>query len=290
MAIDPRTAGPRPPFPNQQQAAPGRTPDMDPLPDHGEVSYKGTGLFADCAVLITGGDSGIGRAVAIAFAREGADIVVSYLNEIEDARETDRLVRLAGRDCVLSNGDIADPAHCESLVALTLERFGRIDVLVNNAAFQRTHESAADIPPDEVARTFAVNVQSMFTLSRAAARHMRPGSAIINTTSIQADAPSPELLAYAATKAAISNFTSNLAQVLAKDGIRVNGVAPGPVWTPLIPATMSAEQVAKFGSTTPLGRPAQPAELAPAYVFLASDAASYITGAILPVTGGKPFL
>lgn len=290
MAQDPRHAGPRPPFTPQQQQGSGSSRELDPPADHGEESYAGTGRFTGCAVLITGGDSGIGRAVAIAFAREGANIVLSYLSSHDDARETERWVQQAGRECVLAAGDVGDAAHCARLVRQTVERFGRIDVLINNAAFQRTHDSIEDLSPDEIDRTFRTNIESMFFLSKAAAAHMKPGSAIVNTTSIQADTPSPQLLAYASSKAAIANFTANLGQLLAKDGIRVNAVAPGPVWTPLIPATMPAEKVAQFGASTPLGRPGQPAEIAPAYVFLASEAASYIAGAVLPVTGGKPIL
>jgi NAD(P)-dependent dehydrogenase (short-subunit alcohol dehydrogenase family) len=290
VARDPRSAGPRPPFPKQNQAPPGDTPSLDPTPDHGEESYVGKGLFAECAVVVTGGDSGIGRAVAIAFAREGADIVISYLDEHEDARESAKWVERAGQRAVLLPGDVSDESHCEMIVSTALEQFGRIDVLVNNAGFQRTHQRLEEFSAQEIQHTFAVNIASMFFLSKAAARHMRPGSAIVNTTSIQADQPSPELLAYAATKGAIANFTAGLAQLLAKEGIRVNAVAPGPIWTPLIPSTMSAEKAANFGGNTPLGRPGQPAEVAPAFIFLACDQASYITGAVLPVTGGKPIL
>jgi NAD(P)-dependent dehydrogenase (short-subunit alcohol dehydrogenase family) len=290
MAKDPRTAGPRPPFPAQQQTAPGDTKQLEPKADHGEDSYRGSGRFAGCSVLVTGGDSGIGRAVAIAFAREGADVLISYLDEHGDARESAGWVEKAGRRAVLMAGDVGDVHHCNALVKRAMAEFGRIDVLVNNAGYQRTHERLEDLSPAEVDHTFRTNIQSMFYLTQAAAPHMSPGGAIVNTASIQADDPSPELLAYAATKGAISNFTSASAQLLAKQGIRVNAVAPGPVWTPLIPSTMPAEKAAKFGSNTPLGRPAQPAELAPAYVFLASDEASYITGAVLPVTGGRPML
>lgn len=244
----------------------------------------------ECAAIITGGDSGIGRAVAIAYAREGADVLIAYLDEDQDAEETARWVREAGRRAVLMKGDIGDEAHCNELVARAMKEFGRLDILVNNAAFQRTHEKLADFTREEIERTFRTNIHSMFFLSKAAAAKMKAGSSIINTTSIQADDPSPELLAYAATKSAIANFTSGLAQMLAADGIRVNAVAPGPIWTPLIPATLPADKVAQFGANTPLGRPGQPAEVAPAYVYLASDAASYVVGAILPVTGGRPML
>jgi NAD(P)-dependent dehydrogenase (short-subunit alcohol dehydrogenase family) len=290
MLKDPRSAGPRPPFPQQQQPAPGKTARLDPPPDHGEESYRGADRLSGCAALITGGDSGIGRAVAIAFAREGADVLISYLSEHEDAEETARWVRKAGRRAELVAGDVGDEKHCRELIRRAVEAFGRLDVLVNNAAFQRTHEKLEDFTADEIKTTFRTNIESMFFLSKAAAAHMKPGSSIINTSSIQSDDPSPQLLAYATTKGAIANFTAGLAQLLAREGIRVNSVAPGPVWTPLIPSTMKQEKVAQFGANTPLGRPAQPAELAPAYVFLASDQASYITGAVLPVTGGRPML
>jgi NAD(P)-dependent dehydrogenase (short-subunit alcohol dehydrogenase family) len=290
MSIDPRSAGPRPPFPKQQQAAPGKTGLLQPRADHGEDSYKGCGRFEGGSVLITGGDSGIGRAVAIAFAREGADVLISYLSEHDDAQETADWVKRAGRRAVLVPGDVGDEEHCEKLVDTAIQEFGRLDVLINNAAFQRTKQQVEDFSVEEIKYTFRTNIEAMFFLSRLATPKMKPGGVILYTASIQADDPSPQLLAYASTKAAIANFTSGLAQLVAKDGIRVNAVAPGPVWTPLIPSTMSAEKAAQFGANTPLGRPAQPAELAPAYVFLASDAASYITGAVLPVTGGRPML
>jgi NAD(P)-dependent dehydrogenase (short-subunit alcohol dehydrogenase family) len=290
MPKDPRSAGPRPPFPEQKQPPPGETAALEPVPDHGEASYRGSGRFDGCSVLITGGDSGIGRAVAIAFAREGADVAISYLSEHEDAEETARWVRSAGRRALLIDGDIGAEAHCETLVRRTVETFGRLDVLVNNAAFQRTHEELEDFTREEIETTFRTNIESMFFLAKAAARQMKPGSSILNTTSIQADHPSPQLLAYAATKGAIANFTAGLAQLLAAKGIRVNAVAPGPVWTPLIPSTMPAEKAAHFGEDSPFGRPAQPAELAGAFIFLASDAATYVSGAVLPVTGGKPAL
>lgn len=287
---DPRSAGARPPFPPQQQPAPGKTPRVEPVPDHGESSYRGSDKLRGCVALITGGDSGIGRAVALAYAREGADVAISYLSEHADAEETANLVRSAGRRALLLPGDIADAPFCDELVAKTVEQLGRLDILVNNAAFQRTHEKLADFSPQEIQRTLRTNLEGMFYLSKAAAARMKPGSSIINTTSIQADHPSPQLLAYATTKGGIANFTAGLAQLLASEGIRVNAVAPGPVWTPLIPSTMPTEQVSKFGANSPFGRPAQPAELAPAYVFLASNDATYISGAVLPVTGAKPFL
>jgi len=281
---------PRPPFAPQQQPVPGATNDMDPRPDHGETSYKGSGRLIDKKVLLTGGDSGIGRAIAIAFAREGADLLISYLNEDEDAAETKRLVEEAGRACVLMPGDIAKPVHCRNLVAKAVEAFGRIDVLVNNAAHQMSFSAPEEISDEEWDRTFAVNISAMFYLSKAALAHMKPGGAIINTASVNADSPSPQLLAYATTKGAIQNFTCGLAQLVAKRGIRVNAVAPGPVWTPLIPSTMPPEKVAHFGEQVPMKRPAQPAELAPVYVMLASDEASYVSCAMVAVTGGKPII
>jgi NAD(P)-dependent dehydrogenase (short-subunit alcohol dehydrogenase family) len=290
MLTDPRSAGPRPPFPKQQQPAPGKTTKLDPVPDHGEKSYRGHERLAGCSAIVTGGDSGIGRAVAIAYAREGADVLIAYLDEHDDAEETAGWVRKAGRKAVLVAGDVGQEAHCRQLVERAVAEFGRLDILVNNAAFQRTHEKLWDFTPDEIETTFRTNIQSMFHLAKAAAQKMKPGGSIINTTSIQADKPSPSLLAYATTKGAIANFTGGLAQLVAEAGIRVNAVAPGPVWTPLIPSTMPAEMAANFGKDSPFGRPAQPAELAPAYVFLASNEATYISGAILPVTGGKPFL
>ncbi|PYE35629.1 hypothetical protein C8J35_1028 [Rhizobium sp. PP-F2F-G38] len=278
---------PTPPHPEQQQAPPGLTRLMDPLPDHGEKTYKGNHLLEGKVALITGGDSGIGRAVAIAYAREGADIVISYLNEDEDAEETAKWVREAGRKCVVVRGDIQSEDHCISLVEKTVGELGRIDILVNNAAFQRTYADIADITAQEWDTTFRTNIYASFFLSKAAAPHMKPGSAIVNTTSIQSRQPSPQLLAYASTKGAISNFTAGLAEMLAEKGIRVNAVAPGPIWTPLIPSTMPAEKAAEFGKQTLLGRAGQPAELAGAYVLLASDLGSYMTGAVIPVTGGE---
>ena len=281
---------PKPPFPAQQQPVPGKTALMNPRPDHGEDSYRGCGRLRDKKVLLTGGDSGIGRAVALAFAREGADLLISYLNEDDDARETKRLVQEAGRQCVLAPGDIADPGHCRKLVEKAVAAFGRIDVLVNNAAHQMSFNSPDEISEEEWDRTLAVNISAMFYLTKAALPHMQSGSAIINTASINADAPNPHLLAYATSKGAIQNFTAGLAQLLAEKGIRVNSVAPGPVWTPLIPSTMPPDKVAHFGEQVPMKRPAQPRELAPVYVLLASDEASYISGTMVGVTGGKPIL
>ncbi len=290
MPKDPRSAGPRPPFPVQQQPMPGKTAELNPVPDHGEKSYRGHDRLKGCVALITGADSGIGRAVAIAFAREGADILISYLNEHEDAKETAQWVERAGHRAVLVAGDVRDEGHCRTLVERAVKDLGRLDILVNNAAFQATHEKLEDLTAEELDRTFRTNIYSMFHLTKAALAHMKPGSSIVNTTSINAKSPNPELLTYATTKGAIANFTSGAAQLLAERGIRVNCVAPGPVWTPLIPSTMDGEKAAQFGKNTPIGRPAQPAELAPAYVFLASDDATYISGALLPVTGGRPML
>ncbi len=291
MTQDPKHAGPKPPQPEQQQEAPGDTAEMTPKPDHGEESYKGTGKLKDRAAVITGGDSGIGRAVAIAFAREGSDVLISYLpEEEEDARETARWVEQAGRRVVLVPGDIADRRHCRSIIERAVSAFGKLDILVNNAAMQRTYEKIEDIAAEEWEHTFRVNIHAMFYLCQAAVPHMRPGAAIVNTTSIQSKDPSPQLLAYAATKGAISNFTVALAQMLAERGIRVNAVAPGPIWTPLIPSTMPEEKTASFGQQSPLSRVGQPKEVAPAFVLLASDEASYISGAVVPVTGGQPML
>jgi NAD(P)-dependent dehydrogenase (short-subunit alcohol dehydrogenase family) len=276
--------------PPQQQPVPGRTDEMDPRPDHGEESYKGTGRLTDKIAVITGADSGIGRAVAIAYAREGADVVISYLSEDDDARETAKWVEQAGRRAVLARGDLADPAHCRAVVDLAVRDFGRVDVLVSNAAFQMTHESLEEIPDDEWDRTLATNLSAFFHLAKAAVPHMRAGASIIGSSSVNSDTPNPTLMPYAMTKAGIANMCASLAQMLGPKGIRVNSVAPGPVWTPLIPSTMPAEKVESFGGNTPLGRAGQPAELAPVYVLLASDEASYVSGAVVPVTGGKPIL
>ena len=263
---------------------------MKPLADHGEKSYKGTGKLADRKVILTGGDSGIGKAVAIAFAREGADILLCYLDDLEDgdAKDTRKYVEEAGGKCILVKGDITSEAHCKSIVRKAVEAFGRIDILVNNAAFHMARESLQDIPSDEWTRTFDVNVHSIFYLCKAAEPHMQPGSSIINTTSVNTFSPSDDLLPYAATKAAVENFTANLSQILLQKGkgIRVNAVAPGPVWTPLITST-KWHDAATFGENTPLGRPGQPAEIAPAFVFLASEESSYISGATIPATGGR---
>jgi len=277
-------------MPKQEQQPPGVEKELTPQADHGETSYRGSGRLQDKATVITGADSGIGRAVALAFAREGADVLISYLNEHEDAQETARLVEEAGRRAVLVPGELADPAHCRAIVERAVQEFGRIDVLVNNAAFQMSHESIEEIPDDEWDYTFQVNISAMFHICKAAVKHMKPGSSIINTSSINSDKPVPTLLAYATTKGAIANFTAGLAQLLADKGIRANSVAPGPIWTPLIPSTMPPDQVESFGSQVPMKRPGQPKEVAPVYVMLASDEASYISGARIAVTGGTPIL
>jgi hypothetical protein len=281
---------PKPPFPEQQQPMPGSNAAMDPPPDYGENSYRGSGRLDGKRAVITGGDSGIGRAVALAFAREGADVLVSYYDEHDDAKETQRLVESAGRTCLLVPGDIKDPAHCRAIVDKAVSAFGGLDVLVNNAAHQASFSALSDISDDEWDITFRTNIHAMFYLTKAASARMRQGGAIINTASINADAPNPHLLAYATTKGAIQNFTAGLAQLLAEKGIRVNCVAPGPIWTPLIPSTMPADKVKEFGRQVPMKRPGQPKELAPVYVMLATDEASYVSGATVAVTGGKPLL
>lgn len=278
-----------PPFPKQKQQPPGKEKDMKPLADHGEESYKGNDKLLGKKAIITGGDSGIGKAIAIAFAREGADVLISYLSdeETEDAKDSAKYVEEAGRKAILVKGDIRKESHCKKIVAKAVEEFGQIDILVNNAAFQMARESLDSIPSEEWVKTFETNIHPMFYLSKAAEPYMKKGSSIINTTSVNAYNPTPVLLPYAATKGAIQNFTANLSQILltAGKGIRVNAVAPGPIWTPLIPSTMPEPE--KFGQDTPMGRPGQPVEVAPAYVFLASDEASYISGATIPVTGGR---
>lgn len=276
--------------PAQQQDLPGKTAPMRPQPDHGEQSYKGSGKLAGKAAIITGGDSGIGRAVAIAYAREGADVLIAYLESHDDAQETRRWVEEAGRRCVLMAGDIVDAEHCKAIVRRAVDEFGRLDILVNNAAFQMSRESLNEISDDEWRHTFDVNIHAQFYLAKAALPHLKPGSSILNTTSITCDKPPKELIPYSATKAAIANFTTSLGELLADQGIRVNSVAPGPIWTPLIPATMPPEKIERFGSDVPMKRPGQPREVAPLFVFLASDEASYITGARYAVTGGAPLL
>ncbi|MDD7961960.1 SDR family oxidoreductase [Microbacterium thalli] len=274
----------------QQQNVPGTDQEMTPKPDYGETSYRGSGRLAGKRALITGGDSGIGKAVALAYAREGADVAISYLNEHEDADEARRFVEEAGRRAVLIPGDISDPAHCREVVRRTVEELGGLDIVVSNAAYQMNRETLEEIPDEEWDFTWATNVDAYFHIVKAALPHLGPGSSIIGSSSVQSDQPSPNLLPYAATKSAIASITASLAQMLGERGIRANSVAPGPIWTPLIPATLPEEAVESFGEQTPLGRVGQPAELAPAYVLLASDEASYISGARLAVTGGKPIL
>ena len=276
--------------PAQNQDPPGTEQQMHPAPDHGETSYRGSGRLKGKAAVVTGADSGIGKAVAIAFAREGADVVISYLNEHDDAEDTRKWVQDAGRKAVLVPGDLTDPAHCRTVIDRAVEELGRVDVLVSNAAFQMTHQSLEEISDEEWDHTLAVNLSAMFRLCKAALPHMSAGGSIIGTTSVNSDTPKPQLLPYDVTKAGVANFMAGLAQLVADRGIRANSVAPGPIWTPLIPATMPAEQVASFGQETPLGRAGQPAEVAPAYVFLASDEASYVSGARIAVTGGNPIL
>jgi len=290
MTSDPRTAGPRPPFPgDQQQERPGLTSKMTPAPDHGEESYVGKGLLAGKVALITGGDSGIGRAVAIAYAREGADVAISYLPvEQSDAEATAQWIEKAGRRALLLPGDLRDEAHCRDLVARTVSAFGGIDILVNNAAAQTVNESLDDVTAEDLEGSFRANVFAMYYLCQAAVPHMKPGSAIVNSTSQQAKVADKTMLIYAATKGAIASLTIGLSNLLAPKGIRVNCVAPGPVWTPIQPIVKDAEQIATLGEDTPLGRAGQPAELAPAYVLLASREGSYMSGALVPVTGGTP--
>jgi NAD(P)-dependent dehydrogenase (short-subunit alcohol dehydrogenase family) len=276
--------------PAQQQEVPGVQSKMRPVPDCGEESYKGSGKLTDKIAVITGGDSGIGRAVAIAYAREGADVLISYLSEDSDAKETAGYVEQAGRRAVLVKGDIADRQHCKDIIQTAVDELGGIDILVSNAAYQMTHETLDEISDDEWDYTFDTNIGAMFRLCKAAIPHMKSGASIIGSSSVNSDMPNPTLAPYAATKAAIANFCASLAQLLGEKGIRVNSVAPGPIWTPLIPATMPEERVESFGENTPLGRAGQPAELAPVYVLLASDDASYISGARVAVTGGKPIL
>ncbi len=277
-------AAPQPPFEGQDQPYPGIEAEMTPKPDFGEESYKGT----DRVAVITGADSGIGRAVALAFAREGADIVVSYLSEHKDAEETQRVIEAAGRRAILIAGDIREKAQCVRIVEQTIEEFGQLDILVNNAAFQTTVSSFMDLTEEEWQRAMSTNLDAMFYLTQAALKHMKPGGAIINTTSIQASQPSASLIHYATTKGGIVTFTRALSQEVIEKGIRVNAVAPGPIWTPLIVSTMGEDAYKEFGKNTPLGRAGQPAELAPAYVYLASNDSSYVTGEVMAVTGGMP--
>ena len=284
---DPKELHPQPTFPDQKQKFPGKESEMRPRADHGEDTYVGNGLLKDMKSIITGGDSGIGRAVALAFAREGADVLISYFNEDDDAAETTRLVEEAGRKAIRVGGDIGSEQRCQRIVQQAVDEFGSIDLLINNAAFQMPHETLEEFTSEQFEHTFRVNLFSMFYLVKAAVPHMKEGSCIINTASIQAFNPSPELLDYATTKSAIVGFTKALAKLLMEQGIRVNAVAPGPVWTPLIPMSFDEEKTKEFGANTAFGRPAQPAELAPIYVFLASPQASYVTGEVYGATGGK---
>jgi hypothetical protein len=284
---DPRKIYAQPPYSDKEQPPPGSEEEMSPKADHGEASYKGTGRLKDRHALITGADSGIGRAVALAFAREGADVAISYLSEERDARETERLVTESGRKALLLPGDIGEHFVTEAVARKAVDAFGTIDILVNNAAFQRIYEKFEDIPDDEFEETYRVNVFGMFRLCKAILPQMEEGGSIINTGSIQSFDPSPGLIAYASTKAAIVSFTRSLASLAIKQGVRVNAVAPGPVWTPLIPSTMPKEKVKQFGAQTVFGRAAQPAEIAPIFVFLASDQASYVTGEVYGATGGQ---
>jgi NAD(P)-dependent dehydrogenase (short-subunit alcohol dehydrogenase family) len=277
-------------FPKQQQKPPGIQAAMTPIPDCGEQSYRGSGRLTGKRAIITGGDSGIGRAVAIAYAREGADVLIPYLDEDTDANEVAHYVEREGRKCVLIPGDLSNPEFCREIIDKAVEELGGIDILVSNAAYQMTHTDLEEISDDEWDYTFQVNIGAFFRLVKAALPHLRPGASIIGSSSVNSDMPSPTLAPYAATKSAIANFAASLAQLLGEKGIRVNSVAPGPIWTPLIPATMPEEKVENFGSDTPLGRAGQPVEVAPVYVLLASDEASYITGARIAVTGGRPIL
>jgi NAD(P)-dependent dehydrogenase (short-subunit alcohol dehydrogenase family) len=277
-------------IPGEQAAHPGLEGEMSLSPDFGEQSYRGSGKLEGRKAIVTGGDSGIGRAVALAFAREGADVAISYLEaEQSDADETARVVREAGRNAVQLPGDLSDSGYCRSLVEQSAKELGGVDILVNNAAYQMARGGLSDISEEELEHTFRTNILAMFHTCKAALEHMRPGATIINTASIQAYQPDPMLLAYAATKAAIVNFTKGLAQEAIEHGIRVNAVAPGPIWTPLIPATMPQDKVEDFGAEeSPMGRAGQPAELAPIYVFLASQESSYVNGEIIGATGGAP--
>lgn len=285
---DPREAHQTPPFPEQkQQHTPGSEGEMNPKPNHGERSYTGLGRLKGKAAIITGADSGIGRAVAIAFAREGADVLISYLNEHEDAKETERWVRDAGVKAIVAPGDIGVKQHCQELIDRAVKEFGKLDILVNNAAFQQTHQPLDEVSEEELAHTFRTNFFAMFFLCQAALPRMEKGGAIVNTASIEAYQPAPVLLPYASTKGAIVTFTKGLAALAAKQGVRVNAVAPGPIWTPLIPSTMPEDKVKEFGRNTPLGRAGQPVEVAPMFVFLASNESTYVTGDIFGVTGGR---
>jgi NAD(P)-dependent dehydrogenase (short-subunit alcohol dehydrogenase family) len=273
--------------PQTQSERPGKETKMAPRPESGEDTYRGSGKLQGKVALITGGDSGIGRAVAIAFAKEGADVAVVYLNEHEDARETEAKVRNTGRRVLLISGDVGEESFCRQAVEKTVKEFGRLDVLVNNAAEQHPQEDINGITQEQLERTFRTNIFSMFYLTKAAIPHLKEDSTIINTSSVTAYRGSPHLLDYASTKGAIVAFTRSLAKALADKKIRVNAVAPGPIWTPLIPSTFPKEKVQSFGADTPLGRPGEPAEVAPSYVFLASNDSSYMTGQVLHPNGGE---
>ncbi|MBB1197694.1 SDR family oxidoreductase [Curtobacterium flaccumfaciens] len=275
----------------EQQQPPGSDQELTPEADHGEESYRGSGKLTGKRAVITGGDSGIGKAVAIAFAREGADVLISYLPEEEDdAQDTKRWIEEAGRKAVLFPGDVSDPAYCRSVIDQAVSELGGLDVLVNNAAYQMTHETIEEISDEEWDHTLATNLSAYFHLVKAALPHLGPGSSIIGSSSVNSDNPKPNLAPYDVTKAGVANLSAALAQLLGERCIRVNSVAPGPIWTPLIPSTMPPEQVEQFGKQSPLGRPGQPAELAPVYVLLASDDGSYVSGARVAVTGGTPIL
>jgi NAD(P)-dependent dehydrogenase (short-subunit alcohol dehydrogenase family) len=278
---------PKPPFPAQKQSMPGSTEAMQPRPI---TARPATGKLKGMRAIITGGDSGIGRAVAIAYAREGADVLIAFLSETEEAAEVKKLVEKEGQKAVLVPGDVQDAKHCREVIKKAVDSLGGIDILVNNAAHQATFKDIGDISDEEWEKTFRINIHSMFYLTKAAVPHMKSGSAIINTASVNSDMPNPMLLAYATTKGAIQNFTGGLAQMLAEKGIRANAVAPGPIWTPLIPSTMPDEAVKNFGKQVPMKRPGQPAELATAYVMLADPLSSFTSGTTIAVTGGKPFI
>jgi len=287
MNADPRKMYEQPPYSEEKQNPPGSEKAMSPKVDHGESTYQGTGRLKDRHALVTGADSGIGRAVALAFAREGADVAISYLSEDEDAKEPERLIIEAGRKAVLLPGDIGERSVSAAVARKAIDALGSIDILVNNAAFQRSYDNFEDISDDEFEETYRVNVFAMFRLCKALLPQMKPGGSIINTGSIQSFDPSASLIAYASSKAAIVSFTRSLAGLAIKQGVRVNAVAPGPVWTPLIPSTLPKKQVKQFGSQTIFGRAAQPAEIAPIFVFLASGQASYVSGEVYGATGGQ---
>jgi NAD(P)-dependent dehydrogenase (short-subunit alcohol dehydrogenase family) len=287
MNADPRKMYEQPPYSEENQNPPGSEKAMSPKVDHGESTYQGTGRLKDRHALVTGADSGIGRAVALAFAREGADVAISYLSEDEDAQETERLIIEAGRKAVLLPSDIGERSVSAAVARKAIDALGSIDILVNNAAFQRSYDNFEDISDDEFEETYRVNVFAMFRLCKALLPQMKPGGSISNTGSIQSFDPSASLIAYASSKAAIVSFTRSLAGLAIKQGVRVNAVAPGPVWTPLIPSTLPKKQVKQFGSHTIFGRAAQPAEIAPIFVFLASGQASYVSGEVYGATGGQ---